>query len=1056
TPSLLVPLRIQLFQTSKRIYTIPAGSVWIRSNRIAQTAAGNLYTGLTIKGGQLEFSIDTPLGADKIAVVGNTTISLRLDLAQPVINDVSPDEHGVDVRNANLQLPEKFSLQFSSATASIITVSDGSWNLYGTPCRFTFDAAKASFWEPALNRVLVPFNCDQADFEILSCQSPFIQLEGSASIIQSAWALTAATININNPPAAAGIGAIAVQCSKGISNSWTGLKDNNLYERAFVHFTSAWFMLEPGRIAITDLATANLHAKQLYKLWTDELENDEDKERRSTIELTFNKAFPLIYNAYQKGDEAIITQANSSANIDRPVKTNGDPFELRSKNSWYMLSVNQLLQLVSIYDDNILIDTKKPGEDIPTFTASAIALHNALFLVSPVAGFGLFGELLDENTFERGILATSHGLLSYLPTLPDPYAANIGFLRRQRGTDDVDEQRFNTNSYNGLLVAMIGWPAPGALKPNPVLSFHFAPIPQPNVQAVVNADSFRIHGAFTDPASPELQGINIDSIKNKRVAKRLVGHVNTFADFNLAQNDRSEFIPEVSDFFSLVDVSTNADWMGISFGLTDDNFIFRRTHIPNPAVPEGNPLKINGLDVVAPGKFVRAYTTPLISWEPVFNISPPPPPPIAPPVLPLPLPLPDKNPPVGFLFFENDGGPTRIFNTSIDLVSLAPIPLTKYIVDNAKNQPQLPAWSIFTLPYGIRSLGIFYKDSFFYNSPEGPNNGRGAKIAMNSPEFINEVGKTLTGGIQLKITGAEHPSEGKVFEGASYQYSNIVSITGTPTNKSILGTHVTHIFNSEFGRSISVRGVPLERMDLSGYGANIFSNWLNPNAAFGKTSQARFDVFKGRTAHEVIQVKSIIYPWAIRVVRTITIYRTGSAYTFRHDSGWIAESDGVYDFSNWVYPEGDFTNTKRIPSPYIFHPGIIKGVYNVKNIVENELLPFTGNMQIAAGQNYVHEITGEERPATAAFSMNVLLAPVYFDANILIDFVTEGKVNDKVPSKKMLGYVQLNPLGQPISPTLFKNLLLVQQGSLGGPVDCLVNIANSKQKMRINRADVNA
>ena len=69
------------------------------------------------------------------------------------------------------------------------------------------------------------------------------------------------------------------------------------------------------------------------------------------------------------------------------------------------------------------------------------------------------------------------------------------------------------------------------------------------------------------------------------------------------------------------------------------------------------------------------------------------------------------------------------------------------------------------------------------------------------------------------------------------------------------------------------RGVPLIRYDLSGYGASIFSNWFNPDAQFAQTSQAKFDVFVGRTSHEVIQVRSMIYPWGIRVVRTIILFR---------------------------------------------------------------------------------------------------------------------------------------------------------------------------------------
>jgi hypothetical protein len=95
--------------------------------------------------------------------------------------------------------------------------------------------------------------------------------------------------------------------------------------------------------------------------------------------------------------------------------------------------------------------------------------------------------------------------------------------------------------------------------------------------------------------------------------------------------------------------------------------------------------------------------------------------------------------------------------------------------------------------------------------------------------------------------------------------------------------------------------------------------------------------------------------------------------------------------------------------------------------------------------------------------LNFKLQPVYFDADIEIDDVVSGfttkKINgsDKniVPSKKIVGYVQSAPKGIPITRETLRNLVLVQMGSIGGPVDCEVNLAGSDQKMRLNRFDFN-
>ena len=73
-----------------------------------------------------------------------------------------------------------------------------------------------------------------------------------------------------------------------------------------------------------------------------------------------------------------------------------------------------------------------------------------------------------------------------------------------------------------------------------------------------------------------------------------------------------------------------------------------------------------------------------------------------------------------------------------------------------------------------------------------------------------------------------------------------------------------------------------------------------------------------------------------------------------------------------------------------------------------------------------------------------------------IQGVTSGATGGRVPSKGMLGYVQLSPRGEPISPELFVQLLGEQFGSLGGPVDCVVNMGGSGQLMRVSRVDVNS
>ena len=107
---------------------------------------------------------------------------------------------------------------------------------------------------------------------------------------------------------------------------------------------------------------------------------------------------------------------------------------------------------------------------------------------------------------------------------------------------------------------------------------------------------------------------------------------------------------------------------------------------------------------------------------------------------------------------------------------------------------------------------------------------------------------------------------------------------GVPITGSTLGKTVKKIFNEQFKPGGEKPKVPLERIEFSGYGASIISNWLDAGAAIAEVSQAQFDVLMGRTAHEVVQVRSILYPWGVHVVRTITLTRSANGYVYRSDS----------------------------------------------------------------------------------------------------------------------------------------------------------------------------
>jgi hypothetical protein len=721
----------------------------------------------------------------------------------------------------------------------------------------------------------------------------------------------------------------------------------------------------------------------------------------------------------------------------------------------------------------------------------ALALTNALLRVTQANGCLLFGSLADDFAkVEKGFLFLTFGLYAYLPTLPDPYAANLGVLRRQiRGRNVAGAPAAGFLSSAGIsawLVCRLRWQAdPQDVENDDVeVSFHFAPLASQfagisleegdaDTPAAGREATSELSSAASDDAHSADRAVEITTSRlNSAISNAIAAHshsastvaqpsfrVTASTHTAAATTGRDEPLPRYEDIwdketdrlrrnlFALLDVSTNADLFGVSFdfrGMREDRIT---THVPAATTGSPFPIQVKGIDIISQGYNVKAFTVPQISWEPVLNLSQPH---IA------------GDPPLGPNYYPNDGGPMQILNNSEDTIALAPLPLAHYLVGHFEDDPKnFAAYSLLTLPFGLKALAVL-QDQYSFTDEHGVTTTRkGTDLLFNAEAFEDDV----KGGLQLQLNAGEAfiKGESDMFVGSTLQLNNVLDFAGNSQGDSTLGRTVTVVFNNEFllqpPALIRQRGVPLTRIDLSGYGASTFSNWLNPTAAFAETSQARFDVFVGRCAHEVVQIKSIIYPWGIKVVRTITIFRVGSGYVYRFDSGWRAESNGEFDFRYFVNVDPSTKQEKA--SPFEIHPGVVKGLFSVQNIIETEEIDRAKGSMVSA--NIVDENGLYVPNPDPGDLLEYELQPVYFDADIEIDGLVAGftvkKIDgqDKkvVPSKKIVGYVQVAPRGIPINKETLKQLVAIQLGSIGGAIDCEIDLAGSGQKMRLNRVDFN-
>jgi hypothetical protein len=687
-------------------------------------------------------------------------------------------------------------------------------------------------------------------------------------------------------------------------------------------------------------------------------------------------------------------------------------------------------RLAFLYDENILVDALDPEASWPVARgeACALAIRNALFTTTPINSLLLVATLRDDEMIERGTVMLGMGLYTLLPTLPDPYAANVG--RLVRGRLDAAETRATQ-----LLVASVTWDkAAGDDQPDDVrTTFSFAPIG-------TQAQSVAMWGA---PPRVTPGSYNAADVQ---VAGGDPANAMAFKRASIAPMWDALFSEFAQEQFALLDVSSNADQMGVSFAYFDprrhqgeNTSPFDEVYGSGPAAP-ANPLEIRDLDLSTQQRFVRAFTVPQISWDPIVNLT---------------APQRSGDPPQSLLVFPNDGGPTRLLSDDTAVVPIAPIPVAHHLVDEFATRTSGFTGALFTLPYGLASFAEFSRQNQFV-----PALG-GSRLALNRPDF--EAG-VLLGGIQLQADAPPQSGQSPTFRGCTVQLPNLHLQDGTPTFTGTLGASVSTIFNEEYFLDGPTRvrplGVPLTRIDFSGYGASVFSHWESPNASIASTSQARFDVFVGRTAHEVIQVRTLLYPWGVHVVRTITLFRASSGFTYRWDSGWQPESDGLFDFRYRVKRlVGTTVSLEDRPSPYDVHPGVVRGVFKIRNIRETDALPpFTTTLNKGNGERYIDQSNFEQivdgSTPIEERAPGVLLQPVYFDGDIEIDGIVAGGMGGRVPSKGILGYVQLKPRGEPLTRNALRDLLNFQFGSIGAAVDCEIDIAGSGQRMRVSRVDV--
>jgi hypothetical protein len=889
-PFLALPVKQVIFGGlgPHKSFQLGPGSFWIATRLLAPAAPVDAYSGVRISGGTLNFGEAVHIFGDEVVVSEAVPCHVAITLDPPETSlGIGP---GADVRDALFHPSKKVTFDVNGAGATATVTGSSMLGLYGQQVELHPMAGPAVYL-PQLNRVVaVKLTPKQTMFAATNVQSTAFRPEGSAPIAAAGWALSVARIDPDDLGEASGVGALMLVLQAGLRATWTGQSEP-------ASLGLATIFLDEARLAVLSPAAGGYAVAQHPLLPM--------AFARSHLAMTWGRAFPISYFAQAAGTEAIFTDAALSAAFEKPVDVRGERVVVRTKTAFVIFLQTVTGDLLSIRAD-LVPDTGVPG--------LGFGLTNAVLRSTLPVSFLLIASW-DGKLLLQGGVAIAYGLMGIIPSLPDPYATNVGASHTPAG--------------GGRLMSVARWT-----------------LDTSSVEFILPPSATLPTGMLHQ--RPALQGLT----------KKAAGDAFAF-------EDQPRLI--------LLDLSTNVSQFGVALrpppGKEEDS------DIGDIGIPEGPQVAVRGLDLAVDGRRLLLLTLPAVQWEPVA----------CEPV--------DEAPPFpSRVTFDNSGVPTLIGVPTVKLVPVRPDAALGTILDNFAHPNPQPAQARFTLPFGMVASAVLRK----------PQPGRGAKVTETRPSTADgmQAGRQLRiDAVDPSLTAGQTPA----LPGFTVQLPNAVPADGPPGPRSILGDSVTSIFNGYLGSGGTSPLVPVTRADLSGFGETLFSTWNNPNDDETEVSKAEFRVMIGRTAHEVVQVRTILLPYRVPVVRTVTMERRNHGLVTRHDSGWVAAGDGDYKFGGGI----------------VTHRGVVKKMTNVTHIRE------TGDRVTKNGIEF---------------------AAVYYQG----DLILEG-TSAPIPVAHHFGYVKIGV--PPLTPAVYA-ALIAGQGPLCGPLDTTIRIGNGTQQMRLHRVGV--
>jgi hypothetical protein len=966
--------------TAKNL-TVAAGSVWINVASFASGAPAGSFAGIAGQAGTVTCDQDLALGGSTVTIPAGATLTLTVTPAGSASSGPSM-----------VAPPGTMTFSYPDPGAAAATIGGFSASVYGSAFSCAQTAQPAVYGD-ITKTLLFPCSCTAAQFTPGAQTGVQLSLTGSAPLTVTGWALPVASSAPAALGNAAGPGLFLFGFGTGLYAQWPGLSRPEPESGGTGLASSAGLLL-----ALTAGLAPGVTSQLKVGLW-------DAPGAPNTITAIRLAGSGLVYEFSGTG-ELLELGATLDADLDRPLLADGERAP------------------VSIPDGIVLFTWVAGKQDIfayAAYTAAQIpaildahpagfplALDNAFLEVSTPLLFVLAGT--SAQTQASGEVATVSGavLVGFIyrlqfPFLPDPYTGPSISL------EDSDAR--------GGLLAEITWTTPADVTTRVVDLEHPHPAQPPATEAssglasparrpVYLPEEFRLGLADAD-LSPAVAPALPFGVPAPATAEALAAApapapapaaAAVTAPTAVTKTPPGVPVPPAPAGLPMLDVSTRASLFGVEIVGYD-----LRT--------AQNLLSIDGLSARTYTVLAPVITLPAISWEPMYDQAAPEP----------------GSPTDQLLNPPGDGPLCGVGADSVTLVPVSPIQSLAGLLAGTRADKAVYG-AVLTLPFGAVA-GI--------DQVVGPGAGPAPRLTQPTFDVQDATGSpvTLTGAYQLTLLPPGADPNAPVFAGKTYLRTQDDNPAGTLSyGEQVLGLDVAYIFSTEFNHPGS--GVPVKRYDLTGYGASLFTDWTNLNPPDPTAIiQVDFTTTVGRTSHEIIKAQSVIYPWGIRVVRTITIDRLNSGSVERTDSGWIAASDG--DFTYIATASGQdiqLSDSRR---------GLVDSLVNVRNVREFGLpLPAQG--------------TSDATPVTTTA---IALQPVTFDADVAVNplhqvlkggsHVTSlpGVSLTGVPSTGIIGYIGLEA-GYHLSLTDLLTFLQTLPQSPGGPMNATLNLGRSNSILR--------